>query len=178
MYQPNYEQKSSCSTSDASRPSSCPPAVPGTPDNSRWINCQLQPALDVFLHIGENDIRHMDANAKVDHLWAQIQYIRAVAEPRLITVSQLVWFAAYEELKHQITWVNHHLQMLVEQSDPVPADPPTELQFLRHQYGTWGVNRRSLFADDNVRLNSGSLRKYAFRLRNATESHLRKMRGC
>ena len=151
-------------------------------DDERWINCQLQPALGchpaiVLLHVGENDIRHLDADVLVHQLWALIQYIRAVAQPRVIIVSQLLWFPAYDELKHQITSVTYRLQELIGQSHPVPGVPPTELEFLHHQYGIWGPNRRSLFAGDNVHLNSGGLRKYAFCRRNAIGAHLRKMQG-
>jgi len=146
-------------------------------DNARWINCQLQPALGcrpaiVFLHVGENDIRHLDADSLVDHLWALLQYIRAVAQPRVIILSQLLWFPEYEGLQDQITQVNHHLQLLIEESRPVPGVPPTELQFMRHPYGVWGPNRRSLFAGDRVHLNSEGLRKYAFCVRNAIGSYL------
>ena len=35
---------------------------------------------------------------------------------------------------NQITWVNHRLHMLVEQSHPVPGVPPTELQFLQGRH--------------------------------------------
>ena len=120
-------------------------------DDGQWINCQLQPALGcrpaiVFLHVGENDIRHLDVDVLVDHLWALVQYIRAVAQPRMIIISQLLWFPEYEELHHEITLVNHRLRILVEQSHPVPGVPHTELQFLHHQYGIWGPNRRFVAA--------------------------------
>jgi len=152
-------------------------------DNDRWVNCQIQPAVGcrpaiVFLHVGENDIRHLDTDVLVDQLWALVQYIRAVAHPRVIVLSQLLWFPAYEDLQHDISLANHRLQKLVEQSHPVPGVPHTELQFLRHQYGVWGPNRWSLFAADKVHLNSVGLRKYAFCVRNAIGSHLRKLQGC
>ena len=86
-------------------------------DDGRWINCQLQPALGchptiVFLHVGENDIHHLDVDVLVDHLWALVQYIRAVAQPRMIIISQLLWFPEYEELHHEITPVSYtHLTL-------------------------------------------------------------------
>ena len=94
-------------------------------DDSRWINCQLQPALGcspviVFLHVGENDIRHLEADVLVDQLWALVQYIRAVAHPRVIIICQLLWFPAYEQLQNQIAWVNHRLETLI-----VPGVPPS-----------------------------------------------------
>ena len=50
--------------------------------------------------------------------------------------------------------MNHRLQILVEQSHIVPEAPPTELQFLCNRYGIQGPNRWSLFAKNNVHLNS------------------------
>ena len=84
--------------------------------------------------------------------WALLQYIRAVAQPRVIILSQRLWFQEYEELHDQTALVNHRLQILVEESHPVLGIPPTELQFMRHQYGIWRPNRWSLFAEDKVHL--------------------------
>ena len=47
-------------------------------------------------------ICHLDADELVNHLWALLQYIRAVAHPRVIIVSQLLWFLEYEELQDKI----------------------------------------------------------------------------
>jgi len=151
-------------------------------DNDRWVNCQLQPALRcrpaiVYLHIGENDILHLDVDVLVDQLWALVQYIRAVAHPRAIIISQLLWFPAYEDRQEQVSLVNYRLEKLIEQSHTVPGVPHTELHCLRHQYGVWGPNRWSLFAEDKVHLNSKALRNYGFCVRNAVGSHLRKLQG-
>jgi len=59
-------------------------------------------------------IHQLDADSLVDHLWALLQHIRAVAQPRVIILSQRLWFPEYEELHDQTALVNHHLQILVE----------------------------------------------------------------
>ena len=101
-------------------------------DDDRWINCQLQPALGcrpaiVFLHIGENDILHLDAEVLSDHLWALVQYIRVVANPCVIILSQLLWFPAYEDHHEKISWVNYCLQKLVEESHLCLVSHPLKL---------------------------------------------------
>jgi len=126
----------------------------------------------VYLHIGENDILHLDADVLVDQLWALVQYIRAVAHPRAIIISQLLWFPAYEDRQEQIS-----VETLIEQSHSVPGVPHTELHYLRHQCGVWGPNRWSLFAEDKVHLNSKAFRNYGFCVWNAVGSHLRKLQG-
>jgi len=151
-------------------------------DDDKWINCHLQPALAcrpdiVYLHIGENDVLHLSAEEMIDHLWALVQYIRSVAHPHAIILSQLLWFPVYEAQHEKISLVNCRLLHRISDSHPVPGVPPTDIVLLRHQYGIWGPSRRALFDDEGVHLNSEGLKKYAYCVRNAIGSQLRKLQG-
>jgi len=148
-------------------------------DNNRWVNCQLQPTVRchpaiVYLHISENDILHLDADVLVDSCgrWCSTSGQWLTLGPSSSFISQLLWFPAYEDRQEQIS-----VETLIEQSHSVHGVPHTELHYLRHQYGVWGPNRWSLFAEDKVHLNSKALRNYGFCVRNVVRSRLRKLQG-
>lgn len=131
-------------------------------DDDKWINCHMQPALAchsdiVYRHVGKNDVLHLSAEEIIDHLWAQVQYVRSVAHHRAIILSHLLWFPVYEAQHEKITLVNCRLLDRINDSHRVPGVPPTHTVLLRHQYGIWGPSRRSLFDDEGIHLNSAGL---------------------
>ena len=64
-------------------------------DGDKWINDILHPVVSfnphiVYLHVGENDLMHLEAPQLADLILSLMSYIRSVCQPRVLIVSQLV----------------------------------------------------------------------------------------
>lgn len=142
--------------------------------DDRWIHCHLQRALlfrpdIIYLHIGENDLNYVEAPQLADQISALMSYIRSVSHPRVLIVSQLIWFPCNEQLHGKITQINAAIKHSVSQLNDIPAAPgcrPTQFVYMQHQFGVWSSTRVNLFLPDRVHLNPDGMKRYLWSVHN------------
>jgi len=149
------------------------------PDD-RWFNLLLQPALlfrpsVVYVHIGENDLNHLNIESLSDHLITFIRSIITLGHPDVIIVSQLFPMPVHVN-RHNISHLNDVLSTAIDTLNQAPSvvagERVTRLVFLRHRFGIWGSNSTSLFHSDGVHLSEIGVPRYYSSVHNAVGNAL------
>jgi len=137
-----------------------------------WLGQELSsyPTI-VFIHLGENDVRDMDAQEIVSALTALLQYIAAVCRPAVIICSELVPFPAFEPNRENLMRpVNDCLKAALAGM----TSSVTRFAFWKHEIGMWSPDANSnIFDHDRVHLNYNGMRRYYSSVRAAVQKSIR-----
>ena len=124
----------------------------------------------VYVHVGENDLNYVQAPQLADLILTFVSHIRFVRQPRVLIISQLIWFPCYEHLHGLITQVNEEVRLGLSQLNRIPpavGSVPTQYVYWQNQCGIWGSNRGRYFLSDRVHLSAEGLRRYLWSVHNS-----------